>query len=296
MFTALGATDPGQVNNMMGNLINDKAAPVITNANAGGATIAAQTYAGNQDNTAMTVRNNNMLLLSSDRFAGFNVNAFYSANQNTTDATALTTAGTSGYTNGRSDNTGMGGGINYTWQKLLLTANYQSFISKSAYSITNATGAVTAGIPTIGFSGASPAFGTNSKDNQQYYAATYDFGILQAYAQYVARKVQPSFSGAILPTSLNRTAQQIGVRSNLTPKIQTWASIGNGSVTYYDTNKANMMGYQLGANYLLSKRTNLYAIYGAQSTSNAAITIGTTPVNTSSYNASSAAVGVRHTF
>jgi predicted porin len=309
MFTALGATDPGQVNNMMGNLMNDKAGPVALTGNTGAATVAAQNYAGNQDNTAFTVRNNNMLLLTSDRFAGFTASAFYSQNGNTTGSTSLG-AGNSGYGGisggvapsataaggGVTDNTGWGAGLNYTWKKLLLTANYQSFTSKQAYSMVNSTGVVTNGVPTIGFSGASPAFGVNSKDNQQYYAATYDFGILQAYAQYVARKVSPSFSGAIVPTSLNRAAQQVGVRSNLTPKIQTWASIGSGTVTYFDTNEAKMMGYQLGANYLLSKRTNLYAIYGAQSTSNAAITIGTTPVNTASYNASSAAIGVRHSF
>ena len=300
-FTALGATDAGGVNNMMGNLINDKAGPVVTNINGSGAAIAGQTYAGNQDNTAMTVRNNNMLLLTSDSFAGFNASAFYSMNSNTSGS-ATVASGSSGYTTisnggaGVSDNTGYGVGLNYTWKKLLLTANYQSFTSKSAYTMVNSTGSVSSGGSTVGFAAAAPTFGVNSKDNQQYYAATYDFGILQAYAQYVARKVTPSYSGSLMPNTLNRTAQQIGVRSNLTPKIQTWASIGSGTVTYFDTNEAKMMGYQLGANYLLSKRTNLYAIYGAQSTSNAAIRITATPVNTASYNASSAAIGVRHSF
>jgi predicted porin len=61
------------------------------------------------------------------------------------------------------------------------------------------------------------------------------------------------------------------------------------------------MGWQLGSNYWLSKRTNLYAIYGMQSTSNANLAAiplgGTQPItNPSSYSASNYAVGVRHTF
>jgi len=43
----------------------------------------------------------------------------------------------------------------------------------------------------------------------------------------------------------------------------------------------------------LSKRTNLYAIYGQERTSNQSYTSGANPV---SYNANNYALGVRHTF
>ena len=105
-----------------------------------------------------------------------------------------------------------------------------------------------------------------------------------------------------------RTAQQIGVRSFVSPKIETWGSIGNGSITNVypistttqatQSVKANVMGYQLGANYWMSKRTNLYAIYGINNTSNAAYPTNSsgTATNPVSNGVSAYALGVRHTF
>jgi predicted porin len=59
---------------------------------------------------------------------------------------------------------------------------------------------------------------------------------------------------------------------------------------------ANINGMQLGTTYALSKRTNLYALYGQSATSNSAVaTTGTTAVM-SSYNQNNYAVGVKHTF
>jgi predicted porin len=298
IFKAAAATDPGQFNNMMGNVIYDKmvasatraGTTVATASSATTYTLGSQAFAGNQDNTSFTVRNNNMLSVATANLAGFVGNAFYAMNGSTTNASTVATT-SSGYTGGNSQNSGYGVGVNYTWQKLLLTANYQAFTSKQPYTMNNSTGMVTAGSESnYGYYGGVSTSGTNVKDNQQYYAATYDFGILKAYAQYVARKVTPLVGEA--DPLLNRTAQQLGVRGNFTPKIEAWASGGNGKVNYYDTNPANFSGYQLGSSYRLSKRTNLYAIYGSQQTSNARVTSS----NMTSYNASSYAVGVRHTF
>jgi len=151
----------------------------------------------------------------------------------------------------------------------------------------------TAGAYAAGGLAAVGTGGTNDKDNQQYYAATYDFGILKAYAQYVARKVTDRNNAS---NYTNRTAQQIGVTSFITPTIQVWGMAGTGkyqnaTATWSPT--ANMTGFQLGTNYLLSKRTNLYAIYGQQNTSNVRASATTGNV---SYGGNSYAVGVRHTF
>jgi predicted porin len=59
------------------------------------------------------------------------------------------------------------------------------------------------------------------------------------------------------------------------------------------SNAANFGGFQLGSNYWLSKRTNLYAIYGQQRTSNQSWTQNGNPT---SYNANNYALGLRHTF
>jgi predicted porin len=299
IFKAAAATDPGQFNNMMGNVIYDK---MIASAARAGTTVSPSTgtnpgnyilgnnaFAGNQDNTSFTVRNNNMLSVTTANFGGFVGNAFYALNGNTTNASS---AAGGGYSSGVTDNSGWGIGANFTWQKLLVTANYQSFTSKSAYAISGTTDWYTTGTPLPGYYGGVSNSGTNVRDNQQYYAITYDFGIVKAYAQYVARKVLPSQGANTSDPLLNRTAQQIGVRGFATKTIEGWASVGNGKVNYFDTNSANIFGYQLGSNYWLSKRTNLYAIYGQQSTSNAVVANS----NPTSYNASSYALGVRHTF
>ena len=103
---------------------------------------------------------------------------------------------------------------------------------------------------------------------------------------YINRKVT---SQETSNAYLKRSAQEIGVRSFITPKIEGWASVGNGRYTAFGTANptANIVGYQLGSNYWMSKRTNLYAIYGQAGTSST--TNGSTNVN-------NYAIGVRHTF
>lgn len=88
-----------------------------------------------------------------------------------------------------------------------------------------------------------------------------------------------------------RTAQQIGVRGMITKQVEGWASMGSGRYSTFGQNQptANFNGWQLGSNYLLSKRTNLYAIYGQVITSS-------TSGSNNSAGVSNYAVGVRHTF
>jgi predicted porin len=86
-----------------------------------------------------------------------------------------------------------------------------------------------------------------------------------------------------------RTAQEIGVRGYVTKTVEGWASIGNGRYTGYGTSQptANISGYQAGANYWMSKRTNLYAIYGQNATSS---------TSAGAAAASQYSLGIRHTF
>jgi len=91
----------------------------------------------------------------------------------------------------------------------------------------------------------------------------YNFDKFKLYLQYVNRKATN-----ILDTQnySSRSAQQIGARSFLTTAIEGWANIGYGKNTSYDKNynSANFTAWQLGLNYYLSKRTNLYTIYGSE--------------------------------
>jgi predicted porin len=329
IHNAVAATDPGMQNNMMGNVIYDKFSGIgasqgnqaVGNAGGASATQAGNfNYSGMQNNTSYTVRANNMLSLETDTFSGFKGKAFAvmdgnTASQYTTPSGTNTNSIGAGYAGGQSSHTAWGLGVDYTWQKLLVTANYQAFTDKNPYNA-NSNGAYSTGAPIQNGWGGTSVLGTNAKDVQQYYASTYDFGILKAYVQYINRKTSDVNNETAY---VARTASQIGVRSFVTPTIESWASVGMGNytvsngaqgnsfvnnapvkasdlaaITSGQSNTAKFRAFQLGTNYWLSKRTNLYAIYGQQSQSNQ--TLSQYTVNPVSYNMNNYAVGMRHTF
>ena len=291
---AVGLTDPGQQNNVVGSVIYG--APVGNIA------------PGNGSTGAYTIRTNNMLFLETDTFSGFKVNAFYTQNNsNSNQTTPAGGAGSEGYRGGNNNQNGWGIGLNFTWQKLFITANYQALNSKNPYgaavyglgttSSNNepAITATTAGNPSPWV---APSGGVNAKDNQQYYAATYDFGIVKLFAGYINRKATSQIDSG---DYISRTGQQIGARGFVTKTIEAWGSAGTGRLSAFGNAAptANFNAWQLGSNYWLSKRTNLYAIYGQTITSTANLSgEQTTNGRTGFINGgvSQYAVGVRHTF
>jgi predicted porin len=270
---AVGRTDPGMQNNMLGNVI------YATNASQG----------SGQTATSYTVRYNNALTLMTDRIAGFQLNAIY--NNNNTDTNQTASAG------GSTNNNAFGAGLNYVWNKLNVDAAFQSSQSTN-WTIQQTTGpALPAAASTAVANLPANPLGSSINMAQQYYGATYDFGILKAYAGYISAKYS---NQANTGEYLERTAQQIGVRSFVTPTVEAWASAGTGRFTGQNLAQSaaalrdnasvtqNFTGYQLGSNYWLSKRTNLYAIYGSTQVSSSSIAM--------SEGGSSYGVGVRHTF
>ena len=196
---------------------------------------------------------------------------------------------------------GWGLSADYTWQKLYLTVAYQSF--KTQYSNMVYASATTTNVGQGNTSGQVVSTGllfqpALSSDKQTYVGGTYDFGILKAYAQWSGRKVQndTAYTTTVAGAQANRTAQQIGVRSYITPTVEAWGSVGNGKYTGPIAAaglpaSVSFLGWQLGSNYYLSKRTNLYAIYGqTQSTSGSVNTAG------SGATSNQYTVGMRHTF
>jgi predicted porin len=316
---AIAATDAGQQNNMPGNV-------VYTVTPSGGNFAGTPNLAPNEmlyanaqqggpgpGNNNYTNRVGNSIKFVSDPFAGFVGKLIYAQNSSTTNSVTpngVNNAQGNINTGGYNNFSGWGVGVDYTMQKLLVTADYQSFKSNT-YAITTqgvngqATTAMTLNATSSGL-GAS----ANNVSNQAYLAGTYDFGILKAYVQYINRKDLAVTDNNVYA---QRTGQQIGVRSFVTPTIEPWASIGSGKVTnsYYVTPTnasniattsvaANVFGWQLGSNYWLSKRTNLYAIYGRQSTGNAVYPTtqagNVANINSVSSSYSSYALGMRHTF
>jgi predicted porin len=292
VFNAGTATNPNGQNNMIGDLVY-AGAPIVGNRgyDNGGAISAAQTN-----------RTSNTLTLKSEKFSGFSASAMYTLNnQNSSQSTAagawaLNTSGVatqaaSGTVGGSQNASGWGLGADYTLNKFYVTAAYQSFKVLNTNTSTVAVWANAQPSANL-YSAAGTALSqaSNVQDNQFLAGATYDFGILKAYAQYINRKATSTITSN---NYMKRTAEQIGVRSFITPTIEAWASGSLGRYTAYGANTptANMNAWQLGSNYYISKRTNLYAIYGQQiiSTSAAGTTSGSASAN-------NYAVGVRHTF
>jgi predicted porin len=304
---AISPTITGQFNNIVGSMLfpgNTFSGPSNIRSNTGDISALNRSSAnGNTD--AFTFRTSNTLKLQSERMAGFQVGAMYVLN-NETDTQGNAAAGTTGLTGGVNNQTGWGLGANYQWKKLIVTAAYQSFKATDPYGVATATAnaslaangtinpQTTAGVTRT--AGGEAIFGgvgtgSNIQDNQAYVGATYDFGILKAYAGWIDRKATSQINSNLYA---KRTAQEIGVRGNWTPKVESWASVGNGRLNSFGASSptANLIGWQVGSNYILSKRTNLYAIYGQNSTSNVSIN----NANPISFTSNNYAVGVRHTF
>jgi len=306
VYNAVAKTDAGNTNNFAGDL--------IYSSNATGAAGGAGNGSANGD--SFTIRANQMITLNSETYAGFQAHAMAILGNNNSTQTTVTTAGGQTVTGGINNQNGWGLGLDYTWNKLFVTANYMGLTAKNPYANTSANGqvatqvgavangttytAATAGFQPFGANQAS-GNGINVQDNQFYVGGTYDFGILKAYAQYITRKVSlQQDSGQYF----KRSAEQIGVRSFITPTIEAWVSGGLGRVTSNGSTitasgqpTANLTAWQVGSNYWLSKRTNLYAVYGQIGTSNvSSVTTAGAAGNPVSGNGNNYGIGVRHTF
>jgi predicted porin len=291
LFWEQGASNTtGQLSQTVGNMLT----PSTDGAFFDNGTTATTT--GQGASAAYTVRTTNTVRIATDRMAGLVGKAAYTMSNQTRNQTNNTGANV-GYTGGQSDQNGYQLALDYVIQKANIQASYASFKSINPYTMT-ATEANNGGVLPTAVTGSPTAWGTgtqgtNVTDNQTLITASYDFGILKAFAGWTDRKVS---SGINSNAFLKRSAQEIGVRSFITPKIEAWASGGTGRFSTFGVGQptANIVGYQLGSNYWLSKRTNLYAIYGytgTSSTSPTSLATSGTAANLNQYS-----IGARHTF
>lgn len=252
-----------QCNNVVGDVI------YLGSGSGGAGTSIATTITGQENGIGFTNRASNSIFFKSDTFKGVSVNALYQANNKNTTQTAAATGG-------ELNSNGGGFGIDYAYDKFSAHAAWQQFTqftTGTAFSITDMN------------------YGTivSGKDTQTYLGADYDFGILKAYANYVNRNITSTFASSQF---LNRSAEQIGIRGNIRPNIDAWLQAGLGKYQQVGTTSTvNFTGYQLGSNYYLSKRTNLYGIFGSTQSSGPVQTLAGAGSSKNMY-----AVGVRHTF
>ena len=253
VYNAVAATDPGALNNVVGSVIN------------------AANGSDGVSNNSFTTRSSNALTFKTDTFKGFSAGGMLAQNnQNTTQNGQY-------YQGGRNNQGGYGLNADYTWNKLYAALAYQNFKTQQPYDFSYPAGY---------YNSYGNTDSVNTKDAQTYAAATYDFGILKAYANWISRNATSTIDSSQFA---KRQGQQLGVRAYVTPRVEAWASVGNGRVSAFGANQptANFVGYQVGSNYYLSKRTNLYGIFGSTQTSS---------TSNGAAGANQYAMGVRHTF
>jgi len=177
IHNAIGRNDAGQQNNVVGDVVY---APTATQG-------------ADTNSAAYTVRQYNSLTLQSDRFAGFVVGGMYVNNNSSTSTN--TTANQQGYA----------ASINYVWSKLNVDAVYQVFKSENQ-TLGVQTAAALPVSTTRAALGTNPN-GNNLQQTEIYAGATYDFGVLKAYAQYVTRNAKSALNSNAY---IKRNAQNIG--------------------------------------------------------------------------------------
>lgn len=259
VYNAVAATDPGALNNVVGSVIN------------------AANGSDGVSNNSFTTRSSNAITFKTERFAGFSAGGMFAQNNQNSTQGAVTDVNGYSYTyGGRNNQGGYGLNADYTWNKLYAAVAYQNFKTQQT--------AFPYSYPAVNAYGNTDS--QNAQDAQTYAAATYDFGILKAYANWISTKATSTIDSSQFA---KRQGQQIGVRAYITPRVEGWASVGNGRVSAFGQGQptANFVGYQAGANYYLSKRTNLYGIFGSTQTSS---------TSNGAAGANQYAMGVRHTF
>jgi len=142
--------------------------------------------------------------------------------------------------------------------------------------------------------------GTSVKKKVMGVGASYDFGPVQAFGLYT--KANQDRPGGV---KLNdQTAWELGIRAPISKTIDTWATYLGGSSTGTGatstsalafsttavTGNVDISGYQLGAKYNFSKRTNIYAVGGTQARKGTGVSSGSKNETTQ------VALGVNHTF
>lgn len=267
---AMCAQNVGQCNGMAGDMIYSGANSSNTRTIANSITTAAQ------------IRASNSITFRTENIQGFQVMGLYSANNTSvTDQTSATVVTGHGAINYR-----MGGAnISYTGVKNL-DVRFGSQITTMNRDNANTATAANALVGNQWIS-ALPAVTTIARSAQrdQYAGISYDFGVAKLALQQVVLEVE-----SVNALTVKKTANQVAVTAPVTKALNAWASYGKGTFRSSTSARSDdFAGYQAGAQYMLSKRTSLYAIYGFAGQD--AQTAGNTKYSDTQY-----AIGARHSF
>jgi predicted porin len=199
---------------------------------------------------------------------GFQAQVIYSNETTKLNATAADVGSASGKAQGKHQ------GFNLSYNLGKLDVGYARHERKAT---------VDAGLNTT--TGAA-ATASSAESTQEAFGASYDFGVVKAFAQHFKMKNETQAG-----TVFKNDATEVGVRAPISgTKVSLWASYLEGKNKFSADNTADRTGYQVGALYALSKRTNLYGIYGDQEIKGKSGLQGT-KIEQTAYS-----VGLRHTF
>jgi len=157
---------------------------------------------------------------------------------------------------------------------------------------------------TAGNAGTAAVTGANIKNVAHALTANYNFGPVTAFALGSKLKITNQTNNEV---NRDQSAYEFGLRAPVSKVIEVWGSMFTGDRTMTQNNanltstataalattptgRADLTGFQLGAQYNFSKRTTAYAIFGEKSVKGKQAASGT-KIESSGY-----AVGLRHTF
>jgi len=244
---------------------------------------------GSNLNRLQGVRTNNSVSYTTNNLGGFTGNLMYGFGE----TAGKTSAGQSFGLGGKYDNGPLGLGINYYQSKQGPTPSDTSLLANAA-ALSTVTGAANAG--------ATAAKVLNL-------VASYQFGPARVYGNWSRVKQDlntATATGLTAPTrntaatlGLSKKSDQfeLGTAYSLTPSLKLLAAVEYTTATFDGLNgKGKLTQYNLGTDYWLSKRTDLYAFVSnlrAKDMKNPGV-VGDTTGNDASQTA--VTVGIRHKF
>jgi predicted porin len=188
-------------------------------------------------------RRDSVLRYTSPSLAGVNLSAGYMKNSLKTDTGAVSTTDTE-------DNTGYELGGRYAQGAIAAGVGYRSAKSQNV--------AVAAVAAVAGNAGTAAVAAANTVTNSWAAGLSYNAGPVIGYLQYFNQAIKNELTS----TEVKENAFAFGLRAPL-GAATLFASYTTGGKTSAANIDSKMTGYQAGGLYALSKRTDLYALYGA---------------------------------
>jgi len=188
-------------------------------------------------------RRDSVLRYTSPSLGGVNLTAGYMKNTLKSETNSVATVDTE-------DNTGYELGARFAQGKISAGLGYRS--AKEQNMVVNQVAAV------AGNAGTAAVAAANTVTNSWAAGLSYNAGPVIGYLQYFNQAIKNELTS----TEVKENAYAFGLRAPL-GAATLFASYTTGGKTSAANIDSKMTGYQAGGMYALSKRTDLYALYGA---------------------------------